>query len=266
MATQARDLIQDQNFSVAYKGASVEGKNNVSKAHKKVGHGGRKALIDVTNKGKPSSHLESKKNHSKKLDATGGEIDVSKAIPSFGGKINVSRLLPSVGGKSNVSKGKEKAGLAGRKALSDVTNSAKPCPHQASKKDHSKKLNAIAEEQFLHDHQECIKSQTRTMDMEFIFRALGHDFLMQLPSPCVLSVSRQPKAESPSRYLELEEKAELPDECHSPPQLEEKAELPDEYHSPPQCRTPESLNSSPYRNDYHFPNFVLKETPGLPKH
>ncbi|KAF8412218.1 hypothetical protein HHK36_000178 [Tetracentron sinense] len=149
MATQARDRIQDQNFSVAYK------------AHKKVGHGGRKALFDVTNKGKPSSHLESKKNHFKKLDATGGEIDVSKAIPSFGGK---SMFL---------------------------------------------------------DH--CLLLGGLTLSLE---------------------------PESPSRYLELEQKAELPDE----------------YWSPPQCRTPKSLNSSPDWNDYHFPNSMLKETPRLPKH
>ncbi|KAI8006452.1 hypothetical protein LOK49_LG07G00392 [Camellia lanceoleosa] len=77
-------------------------------------------------------------------------------------------MTSSFGGKRNVSNAPEKEQAGGRKALSDLSNSGKH-PHQASKKSQDKKLTVMAEEQilpfhvseeqFLHNHQECIKAQ-----------------------------------------------------------------------------------------------------------
>lgn len=131
-------------------GTSVGEKLTASRAQKKVGLGGRKALTDVTNSGKPSLH------HSKKSNASGGSVNVSKPLSSVGGKSNVSNAQKKVAG--------------GRKALSDVTNSGKHCPYQPPKKNNSNKLNAITEGQCLHNHQECINSQRRAMDMDFFLR------------------------------------------------------------------------------------------------
>ncbi|KAF8380192.1 hypothetical protein HHK36_027674 [Tetracentron sinense] len=154
-----------------------------------------------------------------------------------------------LGGKINISKGMEKAGLGCRKVLTDVTNSGKQCPHQAPKKDLCKKLDAIAEEQFLHNSSRMHQITNRgkgnglgiplqnTLDMVIkVLHIQFSDFPMQVASPGVLSLSGKPKAESPQVYPDLEEIAELPYEVRSPPRCW-TPELTDKYRSPPQCRT-----------------------------
>ncbi|CAK9176891.1 unnamed protein product [Ilex paraguariensis] len=59
---------------------SVEGKTNVLKAPEKVQVGGRKALSDLTNSGKPSVHQLSKKSHIKKLNAVVEENYLPSAV------------------------------------------------------------------------------------------------------------------------------------------------------------------------------------------
>ncbi|KAK9293052.1 hypothetical protein L1049_021036 [Liquidambar formosana] len=237
MATQMGSRIQDQNLNVHYKGSSVGGKTNVSKAQKKGGLGGRKPLSELSNSANPSANLASKKNTSMNFTYNNEEIGASKSTYS-------------VGGKKTISKAPEKAQTACRKPLGDISNSGKPCLHQASKKNHNNNLNAvvedqlypsaIAEEQFLHNHQECIKAHRKAVDIDYFLKTIGLDndssMLSSLP---VIPMLRKLKPKSPSRYLELDdEMAELPVEDQSPPCR--KTELLGEYKSSPPCKTPKS--------------------------
>lgn len=73
-----------------------------------------------------------------------------------------------------------------RKALSDISNSGKVRLNEAPKKNLRMKLSAVAEEQlhhpiaiadeqFLHNHHECIKAQTKAMDMDGFLKTIGLD-------------------------------------------------------------------------------------------
>ncbi|CAL5405395.1 unnamed protein product [Camellia sinensis] len=249
MATQTRGLIRDQNLNVHFDAAPLGLKSNVSKAQKNGGLGGRKALNDISNSGRPSTLQTSKKHNSKNVISIGGAIGPSKMTSSFGGK-------------RNVSKGPEKAQAGGRKALSDLTNSGKhPHVHQASKKSQDKKLSVVAEEQilprnvseerFLHDHQECIKAQGNAIGMDYFLKTVGldnDDYFMQLGSP----LSGKLKPESPLRYLEMEEMFELG--------YEDQSQWKKPSGQTP-CGSPKSPTPCMQSKDYNFPNFALMESP-----
>lgn len=149
MATPSAYLIQDQNISIRYDGASLVGKSGISKAAQKKGGGigGRKALNDISNSTKPSAALQTSKRNN------------SINVLSMGKDLDSSRNKLSAGRKDNYSKGLEKKG--GRKALADLTNSSK--------------LSSVAEEQFLHNHQNCIKAQRKAMDMSCFLKEVGLD-------------------------------------------------------------------------------------------
>ncbi|XP_043718096.1 uncharacterized protein LOC122666047 [Telopea speciosissima] len=290
MATQAQGLSKDHSFNDLFKGPFVGGECNASGAQKEIKLGSRKALTDVTNSGKLFLHQASKKNNSKNLSATRGSINLSKPLFSDGrttcvskvqeevgvggrkaltdvtnskkdnkrlsvngGRSIVSKHSSSVGVKSNDCKAEEKVGLGCRKVLSDNGNLRKPSLHQPLKKTYSNKLDVIAEEQCLHDHQECINSQRRAMDMHLLSMmtpGLDSEFSMEITSPGGVSFPKQSKVESPPRYPELEEIPVL-DECLSPLQC--------------WSWTPKSLKTSTYRTGYPSPNLMLKGTPELSK-
>ncbi|XP_059311156.1 uncharacterized protein LOC132062640 isoform X2 [Lycium ferocissimum] len=189
MANPSPYLIQDHNISIHYDGASLVGKNGISKAQKKGGGlGGRKALNDISNSAKPSALQTSKKNNSANVISIG--------------KDDASRNKISAGRKDNYSKGVEKKG--GRKALGDLTNSNK---------------SSLPEEKFLHNHQDCIKAQRKAMDMSCFLKEVGldHDDVhVHLgASPHALQLSTKSKSstyrpESPMKhYVEVEEMPEL---------------------------------------------------------
>lgn len=73
----------------------------------------------------------------------------------------------------------EKLLTRGRKVLSDISNSGKPqVPEIKNKKtlkpiEESLPPSAIAEEQILHDHKKCIKSQFETADVHQFFKTVG---------------------------------------------------------------------------------------------
>lgn len=123
------------------------GKNGISKAQKKGGGGigGRKALNDISNLAKPSALQASKKN--------------SANVISIGKDLDASRNKFSAGRKDNYSKALEKK--CGRRALADLTNSSKS--------------SSVAEEQFLHNHQNCVKAQRKAMDMSYFLNEVGLD-------------------------------------------------------------------------------------------
>ncbi|KAL7003466.1 hypothetical protein U1Q18_004620 [Sarracenia purpurea var. burkii] len=249
MAMQIGGLIHDQNL-----------KSNVSKAQKHGGGlGGRRALNDISNSGRPSVLETSKKNNSTNVISVDEDIGLSK--------------LRSFRGKTKVSKGPEKLQAGGRKALGDLTNSGKPHVHQTSKKNLEKKLSAVveenilpddvAEERFLHNHQECIKAREKAMamDMCYFLKTIGldNDNSMQLASPPLSPLSRKSTHESsPPRYLEMEEESELL--LHGDLSQQGKIDLPTQQSPSGTLKSPKGWK------EYNGPNFMLMETPKLPKY
>ncbi|KAL0452473.1 UNVERIFIED_CONTAM: hypothetical protein Slati_1225400 [Sesamum latifolium] len=106
MATPAHRLIQDQNLNILYSGAAPGGKTDVTKAGKRAGFDGRKALNDISNSRKPSVH-----HHSVKKENSTNVISIEK---------------DPIAVKAKSSKVAEKGKVGRRTALSDLTNSVKP--------------------------------------------------------------------------------------------------------------------------------------------
>lgn len=212
MATPAQRLIQDQNLNFLYNGTTPGGKNDVAKADKRGGLGGRKALNDISNSRKPSGFHSVKKENS---------INV----------ISIEKDPSAVKGKS--SRAPEK-GKIGRKALTDLTNSVKPRPKQQVPSV-GRKLNAVAEnvpsciseEGFLHNHMECIKAQMTTVDKDYFLKSVG----LGKPSARKALPLSSKKLEGHMKYSKMEE---LPEHV-----LEDQvSELPG--CCSPACRSPQS--------------------------
>ncbi|KAL3524310.1 hypothetical protein ACH5RR_017144 [Cinchona calisaya] len=237
MATPAGRLIQDQNLSIHSIGAPLGRKVDANKPAKKGAVGGRRALNDISNSGKPSALQPSTKHNS---------INVVSA------------------GKTVYSKAPEKGKAGGRKALSDLTNSAKPSANHLSKKSQDKKSSAIAaenipsaikEESFLHNHQECIKAQRIVTSFECFLDTIGLDKGSSLVQPESLEL----KPESPVQCLEIEEEMPVVLNEDKVPNCWE-AEFLD-------CSSPISVKPT-YENwnDESFLGFKLIDTPKLLKY
>lgn len=134
-------------------GTTPGGKADVSKADKRGGLGGRKALNDISNSRKPSAFSSVKKDNSINVISIDKDPSASKGMSS---------------------KKSERGKVGGRKALTDLTNSVKPRPKQVPSL--GRKLNSVAEqaeEGFLHNHQECIKAQTMSVDKDYFLKSVG---------------------------------------------------------------------------------------------
>lgn len=135
-------------------GASLGRKGDTFRKQRKGGLGARKPLGDLSNSGKPALTQASKKQLSKEM-------------------------VHDASNKKAFSKASDKVQTRSRKALSDISNSQAPLVQ----KKHNMKLSvvaeealcpgAIAEERFLHNHEECIKAQTQAMDMDHFLMTLG---------------------------------------------------------------------------------------------
>ncbi|KAI3508318.1 hypothetical protein L1887_23324 [Cichorium endivia] len=212
----AMNVIQDQNFSVHFDGVKTNG-STVQK--NRGGLGGRKALNDISNSGKPPALNTSRKQNPKNVIPIGEDLGVPK-----------------------------KAHVSGRKALVDLTNSVKPFTTQQQslkKKNQGKKPIAIAEECFLHNHDECIKSQKKSLDLDFdqFLKTIGlHEDV------CCESMTRKSRDENVSMFVEMDDILE--------PIIE------DEVGKSPICGSPNSPERVSYMKDYdEFPSFMLTETP-----
>ncbi|XP_065869421.1 uncharacterized protein [Euphorbia lathyris] len=217
--------------------SSVEWNTNVSKAPRR----GRTPLGDLSNSLKPSLSQASKKQSSSSLFSL-SETGVSQNVIKKKGKgINAQaskKLQPS-----------------GRKALSDISNSGRSNLNEGSKKNScASKLSVLAEEpidaseiageQFLHNHKECIKAQSRPMDLNLFLKTIGldnNDFPMEQTSPMPY--------QSPPRDFKLEEMDEEFIE-HRP----WKHKFYNELDSPPPVKSPK------YYMDYDL-EFQLKGSP-----
>nr|XP_043617863.1 protein PATRONUS 2-like [Erigeron canadensis] len=243
MALHSSRMTQDQNFSIQFDCGMKTIGSTVQK--KKAGFGTRKALNDISNSGKPSALQSSRKQNVKNVIPIGEDLGVAK------------KAQVSVRGKGKVS---------GRKALGDLTNGAKPFAQQqqlqqksVKKKIQGKQLITVAEDEdfsfpiaeegFLHNHDECIKSRNKALDLDEFLKAVGLDSR----DTCVQPVSTyNPKAENPYDLFEIEEITELITEYR-----------PRGGQSSPIFGSPDSPRMS-YMNmkDYDdFPSFILAETP-----
>ncbi|OVA13974.1 hypothetical protein BVC80_1787g46 [Macleaya cordata] len=239
MATWTRAMIQDENLNAHFRATSIGKDTNFSKAKKTTtGLGGRKPLSNITHSGQASPPKAVKKNHTKKLDCFVEENSLYSKGDSVGGISIVSQKKAGLGGGG------------GRRALSDLTNSKKLSLQQESKKSYSKKLNDIAEEECLHNHHECIKSQKSGMDNKFLLKILGFDddLSMQLSTPCLVPASVPPKVDSSAPLWHLE--------------YDEPPELLSEDWFPSRCQTPEHPITSPFQNRYaSSPTLMLLLSP-----
>ncbi|KAJ9675539.1 hypothetical protein PVL29_024461 [Vitis rotundifolia] len=254
MATQTGVLIRDQNMKFHFDGI-----------------GERKALGDLTNSGKPSPIKASKRHCSMIFTSVGEEVDAfrSKQIRS----------------RNSISRAQEKAQTSERKRnpfpMFQIIKMVKPLTWGHGSNSGLPKIwvvttsvmeehflpNSIAEEQFLHNHEECIKAQNMNMSKDYFLETIGlhNDFSMQLPSCHV-----PPPASSRKPKLELEEIAKLMIEDQSPLCL--KIELPCEYKSS-SCSPKTPKSSNPNTGSNYFvgllqiePNVTMIETLVLPKH
>ncbi|KAK8572770.1 hypothetical protein V6N13_048346 [Hibiscus sabdariffa] len=214
MASHNVGLIRDQNVNLNYTGASVAGKANMATALRKGGIGGRKPLGDLSNSVNRKLIQTTKKENSKILPFTEKETAVSK-------------LAHDSSKKKSVSKASEKVQVGGRKALSDISNSGKPCMKETSKKIQTSKLTILADnpsepeditkEGFLHNHNECIKAQKKAINTKEFLQILGlEDFVKPSASAKGIHMPNEMPM-SPSRHVEAKEITELLIEDWSPP-------------------------------------------------
>ncbi|KAK2653954.1 hypothetical protein Ddye_013810 [Dipteronia dyeriana] len=234
MESQVGNLIQDQNLNDHFKGASARGKNNVAKAPRK-GALGRKPLGDLSNSIQPTSKQSMKKQNSSMFSFTEKETGYSK--------------LKFDGSKKKTS---------GRRVLSDISNSWTQQLNEAPKKNLSTKvsvvaeedLDAICEEGFLHNHEECIKAHTKATDMDEFLKTVGLYKGSTSSSQVVPPV--------------LEEVDDLLSKDEFPWKHEEFSD----HDSPPPCRSPKSPNrfmtwvntedGINFMPSFESPNFKLK--------
>lgn len=152
--------------------------------------GGRKPLGDLSNSVKPVDVVDGKKVLNGSFNTVKPSLSqTSKLLKS---KNNNSAILNkevvSAKGKDveidkkTGSKASKKSNTGGRKALSDISNSAKAHVHEVKNKNSLKTgsftgkdlhPDEIAEERMLHDHEKCIKSQTQTLDIHHFFKTVG---------------------------------------------------------------------------------------------
>ncbi|TKY51331.1 hypothetical protein E2542_SST22842 [Spatholobus suberectus] len=256
MAARTGRMLQNQNLNVHVNGAgSVSGKADFT-AQRKARAGGRKPLGDLSNAANPINQFDGKKV----LD---GSLNTGK--PSVGQAPKLLRSKNLESDKRIASKASEKSLTGGRKALSDISNSGKPhVPEKKNKNtlkpslliEESLPPSAIAEEQILHDHKKCIKSQFETADVHQFFKTVGLEDDSDDHTAISFELSAISKLKSESAYLELEE---------VPERLPEVQSLSALHGSPAtHCKTP-SLSS--YRRIWNDStvNFNLTETPKLSK-
>ncbi|KAL2316860.1 hypothetical protein Fmac_030736 [Flemingia macrophylla] len=150
--------------------------------------------------------------------------------------------------KSNKSKADGKkggSGIAGRKALNDITNKTSLLPEASLKKTNFPKENInIKEEMFLHDHKKCIEAQKAAMRNFNIETVLPQD-----DSISILEQIKVPK--SPRCYQEPVELPMSEFSCWLDHSLQ--------WSSPPSSPLPWDSPPSPLAWKNEAFEFVLKE-------
>lgn len=254
MTTRAARILQNQNINVHANGAgTVSGKADLA-GQKKARAGGRKPLGDLSNAGNPINQFDGKK-------ALDGSLNKGKPSVSQASKLLMSKNVES--DKRIATKASEKSLTGSRKALSDISNSGKPIVPEIKNKntlkpslliEESLHPSAIAEEQILHDHKKCIKSQFEAADMHQFFKTVGLEDDSNDHVPISFELSAISKRKSESAYLELEE---VPERL---PEVQFLSALPGSPAT--HCKTPSLSSYRTLWNDSTV-NFKLIETPKL---
>lgn len=220
MTLQNGGLLQDENLNVHYNGSAVAGKANAMNSQRKSGLNGRKPLGDLSNSRKLVLNQSSKRQNTKNLTFIDEENGAGK--------------------KKNILKGSERVQKGTRKVLLDISN--------FGKNDHN---NAICEERFLHNHQECIKARN-WLDKDQFLSIIGLDHSKEVK----ISTTRKP--DSPLKMLkEMEEFAGFDQSpkkfCLFGRGLE----------SPTPCKSPESPSVDHFSvwKDIDIIDFTLIKTP-----
>ena len=158
-------------FTDIVAGANAPGKADFAEQKKVLKGGGRKPLGDVSNTRKSSL-----REAPKQLKSSNNLTTINEEAATA----SKARNLES--NKMAVSKASGKSHNGNRRALSDISNSGKlPLPEIRNK--NVMKLSVlteeplypstIAEEQILHNHQDCVKSHSKAMDMGQFLETLG---------------------------------------------------------------------------------------------
>ncbi|OMP03943.1 hypothetical protein COLO4_10079 [Corchorus olitorius] len=243
MASRTVGLIRDQDLNVHFNGPSLAaGKTNISKAPKKGDVSGRKPLGDLSNLlNPPTPNQASRFGNSKLFSFTDKQ------------QTGVSKLTHEHDStkKKSVSKASEKSLAGVRKPLSDISNSGKPRLQETSKKNQTIKLGILAEEGppepkdiaaegFLHNHNECIKAQRRSLSTSEFLHILELDDFDS-------AMSNKMKPMSPPRSFEPRDMPELLIE----------------HLSPLKIKLSTTLDSPPPSPQFHWydPSFKLIESP-----
>ncbi|KAK9123010.1 hypothetical protein Sjap_012612 [Stephania japonica] len=233
MATRVRNVFQDENLNVHYKGRDA----NASTAKKSVGGlGGRKALRTITNADKTSPQKMTIKKDLPKKIINDLDDQFQRNRNNSQTRVSIHNENLNAGGEGKFIKPasqKKPPGLGGgRKALSNITNKTSSSQNLSRKNSHAEKVSDVGDEWFLHNHQECINSQKRGVDMGMLWKTLGFEDAMG--TPVVPSIhAKDVIVMSPQKdFLELENMQEL-----SPPRWgmskESAFPLPTPLQSPP---------------------------------
>ncbi|KZV36469.1 hypothetical protein F511_15974 [Dorcoceras hygrometricum] len=244
MATPAHFLMQDQNLNILHNG----GKTDVTKVDKKGRVSDRKALNDISNSRKPSVFHSNKTENVKIAVSAGKDLCAASTTATT----------------QKRGKATEKGKDGGRKALGDITNSVKrPLQQYAPKA--GRKLSIVAEEKvpisivdeaFLHNHEECIKAQTK-IELDLFMKSVGLDNDISVKQSAIVKSSLK-KPEELFKEMIMEEMNEHP----SDNQFQEFWKTEISGSCSPACRSPESPKL-PYMRSREeiFSDLMLIKTP-----
>lgn len=157
---------------IAPSGATISAKVNFT-GQRKAGAGGRKPLGDLSNSEKLSTQGGGRK--APDVLKSGKQLK-SKDLSTVKEEV-VPAKIKNLESKRTAPKASEKLATGNRKALSDISNVGK-IKNKISQKpsalaEEHLHLSAIAEEQRLHNHQACIKSQTEDMGLHNLLKTVG---------------------------------------------------------------------------------------------
>ncbi|CAL0316273.1 unnamed protein product [Lupinus luteus] len=263
MATRTGCVFRDQNL-IAHVNGTVSGKEDF-RGHNKARAGQRKPLGDLSNAGKPMKHAGGKKplGGSLKPDKPSEQLKYKNlTVVTNDEAVNAKANNIESNSKAANNKASEKSQTGRRKALGDISNQVPVIKNKNSLKmmtsltEEPLHHSEIVDEQFLHDHKKCIKSQFETvMDVCHFYKTVGLGNDSDDHKPIAFELSAIGKLKSESEHMELEE---------VPEKLFEVQSVYAHHGSPAYCKTPKLPSYSTMSNNSAV-NFKLIETPKLSK-
>ncbi|OIV91225.1 hypothetical protein TanjilG_30447 [Lupinus angustifolius] len=263
MATRTGRLFHDQNLNAHVNGEGiVSGKAGFTGQNKaKVGR--RKPLGDLSNAGKPINNAVGKKplDGSLKPGKLSEHLKSSNLTVITNDEAVNAKAKNVESNRKTANKASEKSQTGRRKVLGDISNlpvikNKNSLKVASLTEDPPLHPSELAEEQFLHNHQKCIKSQSETvMDVHHFFKTVGLENDTDDHKPIAFELSPINKRKVECENMELEEVPEKLLEVQSPYA---------QQGSPAYCKTPKLPSHCTMWNNSDV-NFKLMETPYLSK-